>query len=193
MNPPPPMPATYGSVTPRVAAAATAASTALPPRRSTSIADRVASWSTVAAAPPVPIATACLSGCCGFGVADANGALPASDAERTSASVNSVKDRLPTTRALPRPRLAKPSVLEVLPHEAVDHTVHPLAVTVVRLPADALADEACALGVPLGALVEAVGLELQAGVARPSEQVAPGQAWRPLRPSPPPGRRARRR
>jgi len=57
MNPPPPMPAEYGSVTPRVAAAATAASTALPPRRSTPMAALEASRSTVATAPPVPVAT----------------------------------------------------------------------------------------------------------------------------------------
>src|SRR5437763_644691 len=56
MKPPPPMPATYGSVTPSVALAATAASTALPPRRSTSMAVRVASRSTLAAAPPLPTA-----------------------------------------------------------------------------------------------------------------------------------------
>src|SRR5204862_6946492 len=85
-KPPPPIPAEYGSVTPRVAAAATAASTALPPARSTSIADRLASASTVATAPPVPIATACLPGGGGFDFAAANGALPASNAARTKAS-----------------------------------------------------------------------------------------------------------
>src|SRR4051812_34923117 len=58
MKPPPPMPATYGSVTPRVALAAIAASTALPPARSTWIAALVASGSTVAAAPCDPVATA---------------------------------------------------------------------------------------------------------------------------------------
>src|ERR671912_2206503 len=60
MNPPPPMPAEYASVTPRVAAAATAASTALPPSRSTSRPAAEASRSTVAIAPPVPVATGCL-------------------------------------------------------------------------------------------------------------------------------------
>src|SRR4029453_14076383 len=60
MNPPPPMPAEYASVTPRVAAAATAASTALPPRRSTSRPAAEASRSTVAIAPPGPVATGCL-------------------------------------------------------------------------------------------------------------------------------------
>src|SRR5438045_3630827 len=51
------MPAENGSVTPSVAAAATAASTALPPWRSTSSPVRVASASTVATAPPKPVAT----------------------------------------------------------------------------------------------------------------------------------------
>ena len=55
MNPPPPMPHEKGSVTPRTPAAATAASIALPPAFSSSIAACVASRSTVAAAPPVPV------------------------------------------------------------------------------------------------------------------------------------------
>ena len=54
MNPPPPIPHENGSVTPSTAAAATAASTALPPRRKMSIPACVASLSTDAAAPPVP-------------------------------------------------------------------------------------------------------------------------------------------
>src|SRR4051812_42321063 len=58
MNPPPPSPATYGSVTPRVAFAAMAASIALPPLLRIPIAVLVASLSTDAAAPPVPVATA---------------------------------------------------------------------------------------------------------------------------------------
>ena len=61
MKPPPPMPAENGSVTPSTPAAATAASTALPPLRSMSIAACVASRSTVAAAPPEPIAVGFLS------------------------------------------------------------------------------------------------------------------------------------
>ena len=56
MKPPPPMPAENGSVTPSTPAAATVASTALPPRRSVSIAALVASASTVPAAPPLPTA-----------------------------------------------------------------------------------------------------------------------------------------
>src|SRR6478735_6634396 len=55
------MPALYGSVTPRVAAAATAASTALPPLRRTSIAAADASGSTVLTAPPYPVAVAVLA------------------------------------------------------------------------------------------------------------------------------------
>ena len=76
MKPPPPMPATYGSVTPSVAFAAIAASTALPPWRSTWIALCVASGSTVAAAPPVPVATGCFGGLA-CGPAAAKGAAPA--------------------------------------------------------------------------------------------------------------------
>ena len=59
MNPPPPMPQEYGSVTPSTLAAATAASTALPPSRSAWIAARVPSMSTDAAAPPLPAAVGC--------------------------------------------------------------------------------------------------------------------------------------
>src|SRR5216684_2950035 len=54
------MPATNGSATPSVAPTATAASIALPPRRSTSSPAEVASTSSEATAPPVPTATACL-------------------------------------------------------------------------------------------------------------------------------------
>src|SRR5687767_3259299 len=50
------MPADNGSVTPRVAAAATAASMALPPLRSTASPTPVAVASTVAIAPPDPVA-----------------------------------------------------------------------------------------------------------------------------------------
>ena len=56
MKPPPPIPHEKGSVTPSTPAAATAASMALPPFVSVSIAACVASVSTDAAAPPVPIA-----------------------------------------------------------------------------------------------------------------------------------------
>src|SRR3954447_6161881 len=55
MKPPPPMPQENGSVTPSTAAAVTAASVALPPRRSVSIAAFVARRSTVAAAPRYPV------------------------------------------------------------------------------------------------------------------------------------------
>src|ERR671919_445037 len=61
-TPPPPIPHVYGSVTPSTAAAATAASTAFPPWLSTPMAACVANGSTVAAAPPVPTATACFGG-----------------------------------------------------------------------------------------------------------------------------------
>src|SRR4051794_18531063 len=55
------MPALYGSVTPRVAAAATAASAAFPPLRRTSMAAAEASGSTVLTAPPYPVAVGFLS------------------------------------------------------------------------------------------------------------------------------------
>ena len=58
MNPPPPMPAENGSVTPSTPAAATVASIAFPPLRSVRIAAAVASRSMVAAAPPLPTAVA---------------------------------------------------------------------------------------------------------------------------------------
>ncbi len=57
MKPPPPGPATNGTVTPRALAVATAASTASPPRRSTSTPARLAPTSIDATAPPVPTAT----------------------------------------------------------------------------------------------------------------------------------------
>src|SRR3954454_1695094 len=55
MKPPPPTPHENGSVTPSTPAAATAASTALPPAFSVSMAACVANVSTLAAAPPVPM------------------------------------------------------------------------------------------------------------------------------------------
>src|SRR3954470_10224094 len=55
MKPPPPIPHENGSATPRTPAAVTAASTAFPPRFNASIAACVASVSTLAAAPPVPV------------------------------------------------------------------------------------------------------------------------------------------
>jgi hypothetical protein len=57
MKPPPPMPQLNGSVTPNVAAAATAASIALPPLFRISSADSDALALMVATAPPVPVAT----------------------------------------------------------------------------------------------------------------------------------------
>ena len=81
MKPPPPMPAENGSVTPSTPAAATVASTALPPRLSVSIAALVASASTVPAAPPLPTAvgsftnssrwSACAAGAASAAVASA--------------------------------------------------------------------------------------------------------------------------
>src|SRR3954447_4867290 len=98
MKPPPPIPATYGSVTPSAAAAATAASIALPPSRRICIPACVASGSTVATAPPVPVATPCLDGC------GAAGAL--APATSTAATAATTRTRAPvirarTTRSLP--------------------------------------------------------------------------------------------
>ena len=56
MKPPPPIPHENGSTTPSTPAAATAASTALPPRLRVSIAACVASGSMVAAEPAEPTA-----------------------------------------------------------------------------------------------------------------------------------------
>src|SRR5688572_6312541 len=56
------MPAENGSVTPSAAAVATAASAALPPRRRTSMPTAVASASTLATAPPNPVAAGCFGG-----------------------------------------------------------------------------------------------------------------------------------
>src|ERR687896_304892 len=66
MNPPPPMPQENGSTTPSTPAAATAASTGLPPCRRVSMAAWVPRASTVAAPPSRPTAVGCLSGwpCC---------------------------------------------------------------------------------------------------------------------------------
>ena len=70
MKPPPPMPQLYGSTTPSTLAAAIAASNALPPPAITSIAACVASGSTLAAAPPLPLAVGCFS-CAPAGAATA--------------------------------------------------------------------------------------------------------------------------
>src|SRR6478609_185899 len=81
MKPPPPSPHENGSATPRTPAAVTAASTAFPPRFSASIAACVASVSTLAAAPPVPVDVAGPDG------ATAAAAMPISVRnERTSAA-----------------------------------------------------------------------------------------------------------
>src|SRR3954454_20345316 len=56
------MPLLYGSVTPSAAAVATAASAALPPRRSTASPMRVASGSTELTAPPLPTTVARFGG-----------------------------------------------------------------------------------------------------------------------------------
>ena len=98
------MPATYGSVTPSVALAATAASTAFPPSRSTSMAVRVASRSTLAAAPPVPTAVgveACWA---------AAGAPPVAPTSASTSTPSQTSTRLRPIRLprFPEPVCAKP-------------------------------------------------------------------------------------
>src|SRR5215211_6914840 len=75
MKPPPPMPHEYGSVTPSAAAVAIAASVALPPSLRTCIPTWEASWSTVATAPPVPVAVGCL-GAATLGALEAGCTMP---------------------------------------------------------------------------------------------------------------------
>ena len=111
MNPPPPIPQENGSVTPRTAAAVTAASTALPSSRSAPIAALVATPSTVVAAPPEPVATGWVTWL--KGAADAvPGAASAALATRTASDWRNGTWRPPcvdlvgTSR---RPRIAKPA------------------------------------------------------------------------------------
>jgi hypothetical protein len=106
MKPPPPRPQLYGSTTPSTLAAAIAPSNALPPRLSTSIAALVASGSTLAAAPPVPLAVGC------FSWATATGALSATHATATPSSVLTRRiipippGVIPARTRTPSPRLA---------------------------------------------------------------------------------------
>src|SRR5919198_3994642 len=95
MNPPPPTPQEYGSTTPSVAAAAIAASTALPPRRSVWIAARVATGSTVAAAPPVPMAVGCFAGAVWAAAAAGRGSSEAAAAATAGRSAWSMPRPVP--------------------------------------------------------------------------------------------------
>src|SRR5690242_2971799 len=85
MKPPPPGPATNGTVTPNALAVATAASTALPPCFSTSMPAWLASTSMDATAPPEPTATGCLTGSGGAWPA---ARAPAGTASKTAASAD---------------------------------------------------------------------------------------------------------
>src|SRR5262245_11784344 len=91
MKPPPPTPHENGSVTPRTAAVVTAASMALPPLFSVSIAACVASVSTDAAAPPVPID---VGGPDGATAADAATASTQTAAATNAATCNDNRFRL---------------------------------------------------------------------------------------------------
>ena len=95
MKPPPPMPHENGSVTPSTPAAATAASTALPPERSTLIAVCVASGSTVEAEPPYPTAVGVLGGS-GTAAPAGNAATSAIRTARTARpAIRDINDSLP--------------------------------------------------------------------------------------------------
>src|SRR5919198_2170344 len=129
MNPPPPIPATYGSVTPRVAATATAASTAFPPLRRISMPTRVASASTLATAPPVPVATACF----GSGVAARRASAPVATSIAHRAAATTIQTR-------PRTRLRYPERPEWKP----DGNAHGRSTSNVLLAEDRGREPRCA-------------------------------------------------
>ena len=70
-----------------------------------------------------------------------------------------------------RPAHRLPRRLQVLGHDRVEHAVDPAVAAAVRLPLDALANEARPLRVPLRPLVEAVDLELDPVEAALVDQV----------------------
>src|SRR3954453_18032713 len=102
MNPPPPMPHEYGSTTPSTLEGAIAASTALPPRRRTSIAAWVPCESTVAAPPPTPTAVGCLVGA---------GVWWAAAGAATRAAATTERSRRRMAVPYPRPGASYPSAL----------------------------------------------------------------------------------
>src|SRR6478609_3052941 len=103
MNPPPPGPATNGSLTPSALAVATAASIALPPSRSTRMPAALASGSADVTAPPEPTAAGCLPGeLCGCCAAPA-GASENAVTVRTAAAAPAAR-RVPTSAPYPDPR-----------------------------------------------------------------------------------------
>src|SRR6266536_1052917 len=120
--------------------------------------------------------------------------MPASSAASTTARVRSKSSR-PPKLLQPRPTRetvrgpsgtysTKASGLEIFRDQAVHHAVHPLAVALVGLAADALPNEPGPLGVAQGSLVEAVDLELEPVVAQLEEEVALEEARRPVREPP---------
>src|SRR5665647_387475 len=90
MKPPPPGPATKGSVTPSVLATATAASMALPPDLKVWIPASLALNSADATAPPVPTATGSLTSCDGRSV---DGAAAPNDAMMAASTVTTTTGR----------------------------------------------------------------------------------------------------
>src|SRR3954451_9429470 len=101
MKPPPPMPHAIGSTTPSMAAAATAASVALPPRASVSIAVWLARRSTVAAAPPRPTRVG------GSEAGAAAGVTAAIAMAATAAAITRMRRSFPERRSF-TPRLLEP-------------------------------------------------------------------------------------
>src|SRR5215211_7934563 len=128
MNPPPPMPHEYGSVTPRAAAVATAASTALPPPFRTCIPTWDASWSTEDTAPPVPVAVGCFEVCTDF----APSAPEVGNTRQRAAMRSTILSRRASERFM------YPSLLEVTGDVgvSVSERVHPYAAHSSHFPAD---------------------------------------------------------
>src|SRR5690348_12965365 len=100
MKPPPPGPATNGSLTPSALAVATAASIALPPCRSTRMPARLASRSAEVTAPPEPTASGCLPACFAGCVAAPGGASVTAVTDRTAAAAPAAR-REPTACPYP--------------------------------------------------------------------------------------------
>src|SRR4029079_9136552 len=123
MNPPPPMPHEYGSTTPSTPAAATAASIALPPWRSVSIAACVARGLACAARLPVPTAVACLGGAETSRAGAAAGTAKSSPAARTARSMRRMADSYPRCApGTPGPSAGCPRALRACErHHGVQH------------------------------------------------------------------------
>jgi hypothetical protein len=118
-------------VTPSAAAVATAASAALPPRRSTSIPIAVASGSTLATAPPDPIASACRAG-----VTAAGRALDAATGTAATGTATTGDATTGTARATAPSRLQRGTDLAIVTsvRDAADRGPNRFAVSHRTLP-----------------------------------------------------------